>query len=105
VPDEAHTKMNILRITCGGYDPDDIYNMDETALFWRYAPNSGISSLDDSIGGIKKDKARITLVLTSNATGSDRMTIWIIGKAVMPRALRGVNLSTMSVVWKSNKKA
>ena len=65
--------MNTLRVTCNGYDPEDIYNMDETGLFWRYAPNSGIGSLDGPTGGIKKDKARISLALTSNATGSPNL--------------------------------
>ena len=102
MPDKAYMEMNTLRVTCNGYDPEDIYNMDETGLFWRYAPNSGISSLDSSTGGVKKDKARISLALTSNATGSDRMAIWAIRKAAVPRALRGVNLSAILVVWRSN---
>jgi hypothetical protein len=75
VPNKAYTEMNTLRVICNGYNPDDIYNIDETGLFWRYAPNSGISLLDDSTSGIKKDKIRISLVLTSNATGFYRITV------------------------------
>jgi Tc5 transposase DNA-binding domain len=75
VPDKAYIKMNTLRVTCNGYKPEDIYNIDETCLFWRYAPNSGISLLNNFTGGVKKDKARISLALISNATGSDRITI------------------------------
>jgi hypothetical protein len=75
VPNKAYTEMNTLRVICNGYNPDDIYNIDETGLFWRYAPNSRISLLDDSTSGIKKDKIRISLVLTSNATGFYRITV------------------------------
>jgi hypothetical protein len=90
--------MNTLRVTCNNYNPKDIYNIDETGLFWRYAPNSGINLLDNPTSGIKKDKVRILLALISNTTGSDRITIWAIRKVVVSRALRGVNLSAMSVV-------
>ena len=79
--------------------------MDETGLFWRYSLSSGITFLDSPTGGVKKEKTRISLTLTSNATGTDRMPIWAIRKAAVPYALRGVNLTTMSVVWRNNQKA
>jgi hypothetical protein len=105
VPTEAHTEMNALRAICNSYNPEDIYNMDETGLFWRYSPSSGITFLDGPTGGVKKEKTRISLALTSNATGTDRMAVWAIGKAAVPHALRGVNLTAMSVVWRNNQKA
>ncbi|RKF73189.1 hypothetical protein GcM1_245100, partial [Golovinomyces cichoracearum] len=44
---------------------------------------------EDSRPRIKKDKARISLTLCVNATGSDRLPIWITGKSKTPRALKG----------------
>jgi hypothetical protein len=77
--------------------------MDETGLFWRQMPNGGLSSR--KIPGKKKDKTRISLVVASNADGSDRIPLWLIGTAKTPRALRGVNFSNLGCVWRWNKKA
>ena len=68
---EAYIEMNALRVIYNSYNSEDIYNMDETGLFWRYAPNSRIILLDGPTSGMKKKKIRISLALTSNATGSD----------------------------------
>ena len=40
--------------------------------------------------GQKRDKTRITIALATNATGSDRTPLWLIGTAKNPRALLGV---------------
>ena len=54
---------------------------------------------------MKKDKARISLALCTNATGTDRLPIWIIGKAKTPRALKNVSISSIGGRWRWNKKA
>jgi hypothetical protein len=77
--------------------------MDETGLFWRQAPSSGLAT--ERRAGIKKDKARITAMLCSNMTGSYRLPLWLIGKALKPRALRKVNLKALNTCWRGNKKA
>ncbi|KAJ5102472.1 hypothetical protein N7532_003001, partial [Penicillium argentinense] len=53
------------------YQPEDIYNMDETGLYWRRMPNGGLST--DGYAGQKRDKARVTIVVLTNSTGSDRL--------------------------------
>jgi len=63
----------------------------------------GLSS--HTLPGVKKDKSRITLVVCTNCSGSDRLPLWFIGHAKTPRALRGINISAIGGVWKSNKKA
>lgn len=77
--------------------------MDETGLFWRQMPNGGLSK--DGHAGQKRDKTRITIAVATNATGSDRLPLWLIGTAKTPRALRGVNISTIGCSWRWNKKA
>lgn len=77
--------------------------MDETGLYWRRMPNGGLST--DGYAGQKKDKARITIVVATNATGSDRLPLWLIGTAKTPRALRGVNFLAIGCTWRWNKKA
>jgi hypothetical protein len=55
--------------------------------------------------GLKKEKARVSLALCANATGNDRLDVWIIGKAKTPRALKNINVATMGGQWRWNKKA
>jgi hypothetical protein len=92
VPTSIHTEMEAIRAICDRYQPHYIYNMDETGLFWRRMPIGGLSSKGSP--GYKKDKTRITLTVTTNATGSDRMPLRLIGTAKTPRALRKLNISS-----------
>jgi hypothetical protein len=73
VPETAEEEMKGLRTITGEYAEEDIYNMDEAALFWKLMPCRGLSS--QTLPGLKKDKARISLNLCTNATGSDRLPI------------------------------
>ena len=103
VPSSIHEDIKPIRAICDQYDPEDIYNMDETGLYWRQVPNGGLSK--QKIAGQKRDKTRISLVVASNATGSDRVPLWLIGEAKTPRALRGVNVRALGCVWRHNDAA
>jgi hypothetical protein len=103
VPASIHNEMKPIKVICDQYQPDDIYNMDETGLFWRRMPNGGLST--DGHAGQKRDKTRITIAMATNATGLDRMPLWLIGTAKTPRALRGVNLRSIGCIWRWNNKA
>ena len=85
------------------YDPSNIYNMDETGLYWRKSPSNGLASRDRP--GLKKNKTRVSIVFCINARGHDRLHLWVIGNAKTPRALKNQSLDTMGVVWRWNKKA
>ena len=95
--------MKALKTIAGEYEEENIFNMDETGLFWRQPPTSGLGT--QVRPGQKKEKARITLVICVNATGSERFPIWMIGTAKNPRSLKGINLQALGGVWTSNKKA
>ncbi|KAJ5976558.1 hypothetical protein N7481_010265 [Penicillium waksmanii] len=103
VPTSIHDDIKPIQVVCNQYQPEDIYNMDETGLYWRRMLNGGLST--NGHAGQKRDKARITIVVTTNATGSDRMPLWLIGTAKTPRALRGVNIHAIGCTWRWNKKA
>jgi hypothetical protein len=60
-----------LKVILKDYKPEDIYNMDEAALFWRLLPTKTYAFTDESSFGTKKSKDRITIVLVSNADGTD----------------------------------
>lgn len=54
------------------YDPNDVYNMDDTGLFYRLQPNATLATVP--VSGLQKQKDRTTIVLCSNSTGTDKMT-------------------------------
>ncbi|KFZ16898.1 hypothetical protein V501_02019 [Pseudogymnoascus sp. VKM F-4519 (FW-2642)] len=103
VPETAEDEMKGLRTIAGEYNDEDIYNMDEAALYWKMTPSRGLAT--QLRPGLKKDKARLSLNFATNATGSDRLPVWIIGKSKTPRALRNTSVSTMGGEWRWNKKA
>lgn len=77
--------------------------MNETGLLWRRMPNSGLAK--DGHAGQTRDKTRITFAVATNATGSDRLPLLIIGAAKTPRTFRGVNIPTIGCAWRWNQKA
>lgn len=86
-----------------GYSPSCIYNMDETALFWKLRPNKTICSLAKK-HGTKQSKARITVGLCVNSDGSHKLKPLVIGTAAKPVAFRRFNVN-LFVDYFSNKKA
>jgi hypothetical protein len=72
-----------IRNKIAAYVPSDVYNMDETALYYRSAPKTTISR--NNVNGTKENKSRFTIALTVNADASDRRELLIIGKSSKPR--------------------
>ena len=46
-----------------GYEPADVFNCDETGLFFKAATNKSLVLSGDSGHGTKKDKSRLTLLM------------------------------------------
>ena len=85
------------------YTPDDIYNMDETGLFYNLAPDKTIAQRQ--IEGAKKDKTRITIGFTCNASGSDRLSPLFIGHAAKPRCFKKKSGEELGFFYLHNKTA
>ncbi|KAG0438188.1 Tigger transposable element-derived protein 6, partial [Dictyocoela muelleri] len=83
------------------YDPNDVFNFDETCLFYRMEPDKTLAT--KNVHGRKKSKERITIGLGVNSTGSEKITPLIIGKSAMPRALKNINLKNLGIDYYSNK--
>ncbi|KAF8224235.1 DDE-domain-containing protein [Tricholoma matsutake] len=62
----------------------DIFNMDETGLFYGVAPDRGLS--DHKQSGVKGKKIRLTYTFTSNAVVSKKLLPLVIGKAAWLQA-------------------
>src|SRR5207248_9035473 len=57
------------------------------------------------IPGRKKDKSRVTVLLSVNATGTDKLKPWVIGNSKRPRPLSKVNFERLPVHYRGNPKA
>ena len=97
--EEAEKAIEELRatISVGGYKVQNIFNMDETALFFRAIPSTCRSYLMSTEGDIRvrgrgcksmHAKERLTLMLCTNATGTLKISPVIIGSAKKPRCFK-----------------
>jgi hypothetical protein len=95
-------QMEDLRAECSNYALKDIFNMDETGLFWKLQPDRTLATQQTSGG--KKSKDRITLALTVNADGSEKLEPWVIGRSKNPRCLKHIkNRQNLRIVYEYNK--
>ena len=89
----------------GGYMPQQVFNVDETGLFWKRMPNrTFISKAGRQAPGFKAAKDRITLMLCSNAAGDFKLKPLAVYHSRNPRAFKGLSVETLPVHWRSNKK-
>ncbi|UYV76289.1 hypothetical protein LAZ67_13003275 [Cordylochernes scorpioides] len=90
----------------GGYCAHQIFNADETGLFWKKMPTrTYIAKSEKNASGFKAAKDRVTLLLCSNASGDRMLKPLIVNRSLKPRALKGKDLNTLPVHWMANKKA
>lgn len=67
--------------------PDQIYNADESGLYWKTIPDKTLASeLELRARGSKVSKERITFMPCANASGTHKLPLLVIGKAQKPRA-------------------
>lgn len=82
---------------------EQIYNADETGLYWKLLPSKTyVSDKEKTAPGRKISKQRITFLACTNATGSHKLKPLVIGKSKNPRAFRNFNLP---VNYRSSKTA
>lgn len=72
------------------YAPDDIYNADEAAIYFRKLPDCSFVSKNDPARGSKKEKEKVSLLLCTNMTGTEKLQPLVIGKYASPRCLKNI---------------
>ena len=92
-----------IQTLCGEYPEENVYSVGESGLYWRQSIDLWLAGL--SPAGVRRDKSHVTLVTCSNSTGSDRLPVWIIGQAVAPASLNGLNILALGGVWRSERTA
>ncbi|GFT84622.1 tigger transposable element-derived protein 1 [Trichonephila clavipes] len=93
-------------IVDGDYSADQVFNADETGLYWKKLPNSTyIAKNEKTASRHKASKDRVTLLLCSNASGDRMLKPLLINKSLRPRVLKGKDLKQLPMHWMANPKA
>ena len=99
-------EISDLRKLVAEYDPENVYNMDETGLFFKCLPNRSYvdeENIKEARGTkLMKAKDRVTVYVTTNATGNDLVPLSMIGKSKKPRCFRN---RTLKVRYYNQNKA
>ena len=95
--------LPLLKNICESYPPERIYNMDETGLFYRLEPDHSLAT--HRLSGRKKDKERLSIALCANADGSHKLDPLIIGKFAKPRCFANINVNSLPIMYRTNRKA
>ena len=87
-----------------GYKPEQIFNLDETALYpYRTFERSYISINEKKKPGVKASKKRVTLLLGTNMVGH-KLKPMLIGTAERPHCFRGIIVENLPLYYYFNKK-
>lgn len=92
-----------LRDIINGYTADNIFNADETGLFYKCLPDKTFTFKNSDCQGGKMSKDRTTILLCANMSGTEKLPLLFIGKPAKPRCLK--NIKSLPVEYKNNKKA
>lgn len=66
-----------------------IYNADETGLYWKGLPEKNLAMRSEGcVPGRKVNKDRLSAMMFANADSTDRITCAIVGKSKKPRVLQ-----------------
>ncbi len=91
----------------GQFCAEQVYNADETGLYFKMLPDKTLATKDDSTKtlGYKQSKNRLTALLCCNQTGNHKLAPLIIGKSAKPRCFHHVNMKTLPAVHNNSKNA
>ncbi|XP_047984684.1 tigger transposable element-derived protein 6-like [Leguminivora glycinivorella] len=92
-----------LKSLLNGYDPNDVFNADETGLFFKCLPDKTLTFKNEKCHGGKHSKERLTILLCTNSTGTQKLKPLMIGKSKKPRCFAGCR--SLPLDYEANKKA
>lgn len=85
------------------FEGRDIFNADETGLFFKCLPDKTFTTQHDDCNDGKRSKERVTVLLGANMDGSEKLELFMIGKSAKPRCFKGVK--SLPVEYSANRKA
>ena len=100
--DQARQKLKMIT---SQYLDEDVFNADETGLYYRMAPDRAVIAANDFSDGVEGDKERVSILLMTNSTGTYKSRLMVVGQVKAPRCLRGLNIGNLPADYRSNKNA
>jgi len=88
----------------GSYLEKDIFNCDETGLFFKMLPNGSLHFKKELCSGGKMSKDRITILFACNGDGTEKLKPLVISKSRNPRVFKNIkDRNSLPVLYFSNK--
>ncbi|PNF32737.1 hypothetical protein B7P43_G11582 [Cryptotermes secundus] len=85
-----------------GLLPEQMYNTDKSSLFWGLLPTKTfVHQAEENAAGCKMSKDQIVFMPCSNASGTHKLGMLVIGEAAKPRAFKNQSLP---VLYKSQSR-
>ena len=82
-----------------GLTRDQIYNADETGLWWHMTPSSSLNVAGKTrAANFKKAKDRVTLLSCTNASGTHRLPLMLINKSQKPRCFKHMDMNNLPAI-------
>ena len=99
---EAYKASFITMVNEEGYVPHQVFNADETGLFWKKM--TYITQEEKSVPGHKPMKDRLTLLMCANASGDCKIKPLLVYHSENPRVFKKnqVVKCSLPVMWRSN---
>lgn len=72
------------------YSPTDVFNADEFGLFFKLMPDKSLVFKHEQCHGGKLSKERLSVLACTNATGTEKLRLFVIGKSRAPRCFKNV---------------
>ncbi|XP_053640875.1 tigger transposable element-derived protein 1 [Cherax quadricarinatus] len=88
------------------YTPQQVFNADETGLYWKRMPSkTSISRNENRTRGFRASKDRMSLLLGGNAAGDFKLKPLLVYHTETPSAMKNYFKTNLPVTWHANKKA
>ena len=114
LPEEHRERIEEIKSIATQYKLSNIYNQDESGLFYRLCQNRSYLSRSEYRSGargscLQKAKQRLTVSFCTNCDGSHRLPIRYIGKSASPNCFKShptakTNYSSQTNAWMDGKK-
>ncbi|KAK3084766.1 hypothetical protein FSP39_018528 [Pinctada imbricata] len=85
------------------YSASDVFNADETGIFYKLMPDKTLEFKSVSCHAGKQSKERLTVMVAANMSGTEKLPLMFIGKSANPRCFK--NVKRLQTDYKSNKNA
>ena len=95
--------VSVLMDLLINYQPADLYNAEETGVFFQMLPDKILNVNGDDAHGTKSCKERLTVLVCSNMAGTDKVPLLVIGKSKNPSCFK--HIESLPTEYEANTKA